>query len=93
MKPSNNIPTPLVIAFTANYFVPAATTILSILNSAQRNEKFHVVVLNNEDLPDRMQQKSVRKSTYQPQLLLSVLKKWKMPDILSSTRCCLIVIC
>lgn len=51
---------PIVVAFTANYFVPAATTILSILNSGQRNEKFHFVVLNNEDLPDRMQQKLIR---------------------------------
>ena len=51
---------PIVVAFTANYFIPAATTILSILNSGQRNERFHFVVLNNEDLPDRMQQKLIR---------------------------------
>lgn len=60
MSSYNNKPIPIVIAFTANYIVPAATTILSILNSIGEREKLHIIVLNNEELPHSMQQKLVR---------------------------------
>ena len=49
--------TPIVIAFTPNYFVPAATTVLSILCHTPENEKVHIIVLLSEELPDRMKEK------------------------------------
>lgn len=43
--------TPLVIAFTPNYFVPAATVLFSILESAAKESVFKVYCLLSEDLP------------------------------------------
>ena len=50
--------TPLVIAFTPNYFVPAATMLKSLLDSSTGD--FHVICLVTEDIPQRMQDKLVR---------------------------------
>lgn len=49
--------TPIVIAFTPNYFVPAATTILSILQHTTPSERLHIIVLLSEELPERMKDK------------------------------------
>lgn len=46
--------TPIALAFTPNYFVPAATTLLSILNSSAPSDKYEAVVLLSEELPQRM---------------------------------------
>jgi lipopolysaccharide biosynthesis glycosyltransferase len=48
---------PLVIAFTPNYFIPAAVCLLSILKHSEEADKFHVIVLLSEELPDEMKQK------------------------------------
>ena len=47
--------TPLVIAFTPNYFVPAATTLKSLLGSSESS--YHIICLVTEDIPVRMQDK------------------------------------
>lgn len=51
--------TPIVIAFTRNYFVPVATCILSILECA-KNESYHFICLLTEALPDDLQGMMVR---------------------------------
>ena len=50
--------TPLAIAFTPNYFVPAATMLRSLL--AASTGDFEVVCLVTEPIPERMQEKLVR---------------------------------
>lgn len=40
--------TPVVLAFTKNYIVPAATCILSILDHADREDTFHFICLSTE---------------------------------------------
>ena len=47
--------TPLAIAFTPDYFVPAATMLRSLLDASAG--KFEVVCLVTEPIPDRMQRK------------------------------------
>lgn len=44
--------TPLVVAFTTNYFVPAATVLLSILESASGESVFKVYCLLSESLSE-----------------------------------------
>lgn len=50
--------TPLAIAFTPNYFVPAATMLRSLLDSS--TGAFEVICLVTDPIPDRMQEKLVR---------------------------------
>ncbi len=50
--------TPLAIAFTPNYFVPAATMLRSLLDAS--TGEFEVVCLVTEEIPERMQEKLVR---------------------------------
>ena len=50
--------TPLAIAFTPNYFVPAATTLKSLLDASTGD--FRVICLVTEEIPERMQEKLVR---------------------------------
>lgn len=50
--------TPLVIAFTPNYFVPAATMLRSLLDSSEG--EFRVICLVSEAIPRRMQDKLER---------------------------------
>ncbi|MCL1675692.1 glycosyltransferase family 8 protein [Elizabethkingia meningoseptica] len=47
---------PIVIAFTPNYFIPAATCLYSILKHSPEAEKFHVICLLTEELPQRMKE-------------------------------------
>lgn len=49
----------LAIAFTPNYFVQAATTLLSILRACPEGD-FHVVCLVREEIPQPMQDKLAR---------------------------------
>jgi len=49
--------TPLVLAFTPNYFIPASVCLLSILKHSEATDRFCVIVLLSEDLPDEMKQK------------------------------------
>jgi lipopolysaccharide biosynthesis glycosyltransferase len=56
MKQSEN-DIPLVIAFTPNYFIPAATCLLSVFENADPEEYFHVICLLSEELPERLKQK------------------------------------
>ena len=49
---------PLVIAFTPDYFVPAATMLRSLLDSSEG--KFRVICLVTEKIPQRMQDKLER---------------------------------
>lgn len=51
-------PTPLAIAFTPNYFVPAATMLKSLLEASTGS--FNVICLVTEEIPDRMQEKLQR---------------------------------
>lgn len=58
---------PLVVAFTPNYFVPAATMLRSLLDSSEGDSwsgedssKFRVICLVTEDIPRRMQDKLLR---------------------------------
>lgn len=45
---------PIVIAFTPNYMIPAATTVLSILSSSEQSDKFVIICLLTEELSDEM---------------------------------------
>ncbi len=44
--------TPIVVAFTPNYFIPAATAILSVLEHSPKDEGFHFICLLSEPMPD-----------------------------------------
>lgn len=52
--------TPLIIAFTPNYFVPAATTLRSILDTSSNDYRYEVICLVTEDIPTRQKQKLER---------------------------------
>ena len=52
--------TPLAIAFTPNYFVPAATMLKSLLDSSSDADSYRVICLVTEDIPDRMKDKLLR---------------------------------
>lgn len=45
---------PLVIAFTPNYFVPAATCLYSILKNSDESAKFHVICLLTDEISQQM---------------------------------------
>ncbi|PVH25831.1 glycosyltransferase family 8 protein [Sphingobacterium corticibacter] len=45
---------PLVLAFTPNYYVPACTCLVSILESSNFKGSFHVICLLTEELNDEM---------------------------------------
>lgn len=47
---------PVVIAFTPNYVVPAATTVLSILNSSSKTDNFQFICLLNENLSQKLKE-------------------------------------
>ena len=49
---------PLSIAFTPNYFVPAATMLRSLLDSSK--DSFKVICLVSEEIPERMRKKLER---------------------------------
>jgi len=49
--------TPLAIAFTPNYFVQAATMLLSLLQSSHKESHYHVYCLVSEEIPSSMQEK------------------------------------
>ncbi len=44
--------TPIVVAFTPNYFIPAATAILSVLEHSPKDEGFHFICLLSEPMPE-----------------------------------------
>lgn len=44
---------PVVLAFTASYFIPAAVCITSILEHAGQGERFHFICLLTRDLSDK----------------------------------------
>ena len=54
MSKINSIP--LVLAFTPNYFIPAAVCLHSILKHSSEKDLFHVYVLLSEELPEDMKQ-------------------------------------
>ena len=49
--------TPLIIAFTPNYFVPAATTLRSLLDSSSADDCYEVICLVSEEIPQRQKDK------------------------------------
>ncbi|MBP1617331.1 MAG: stress protein [Bacteroidetes bacterium] len=51
---------PLILAFTPNYFIPAATCLLSVLKHSDESDKFNVIILLSRDLPQGMQDKLQR---------------------------------
>ncbi len=52
-----SLDTPIVLAFTPNYFIPAVVCIQSIVDHAPKNKKFHVICLLTEKLPENMERK------------------------------------
>lgn len=52
--------TPLIIAFTPNYFVPAATTLKSILDASSDYSRYEVICLVTEEIPHRQKAKLER---------------------------------
>lgn len=54
---ASKIIVPLVLAFTPNYFIPACTTIRSILQCSDRADRFHIICLLSEPLPESMKDK------------------------------------
>lgn len=51
---------PVVIAFTPNYFVPAATTLKSILDSSTKEVCYEVICLVSEEIPQTQREKLER---------------------------------
>lgn len=49
--------TPLIIAFTPNYLVPAATTLKSVLNATAAGGRYEVICLVTEDIPTCQKEK------------------------------------
>ena len=49
--------TPIAIAFTPNYFVPAAVMLKSLLNATRDKSGYHVICLVSEEIPEEMQAK------------------------------------
>lgn len=54
--------TPLVIAFTPNYFVPAATMLKSLLDASLPDDRYEVICLVSEEIPQRQKDKLDRLS-------------------------------
>jgi UDP-glucose:(galactosyl)LPS alpha-1,2-glucosyltransferase len=52
--------TPLILAFTPNYFIPAVTCLLSVLKHSDESDRFDVIILLSRDLPQGMQDKLER---------------------------------
>ena len=48
---------PVVMAFTRNYFIPAATGILSVLKNSMTSDSFHFICLLAEPLPSVIEEK------------------------------------
>lgn len=48
---------PLVLSFTVDYFIPAATCIYSLLQHSQSVDTFHIICLLPEDLHERLKNK------------------------------------
>lgn len=53
----NNLKVPLVIAFTPDYLLPAATCLSSVLQHSDREDTYHIICLLTEALPDSYQHK------------------------------------
>ena len=53
----NHTPVPLVIAFTPDYFIPAATCLYSIFENMRPDGQLHVICLLGGELPERLRQK------------------------------------
>lgn len=47
---------PVVLCFTPNYLIPAATTILSILESSSKSDRFEIICLLTQELSEVMQE-------------------------------------
>lgn len=47
---------PVVIAFTPNYLIPAATCLFSLFKSADKNAYFHIICLVSEEFPEHLKQ-------------------------------------
>ncbi len=48
---------PIVLAFTPNYFIPACTTIKSILQRSEPADRFHIICLLSQPLSEAMKAK------------------------------------
>lgn len=48
---------PIVIAFTPNYFIPAATCLYSICENIESEEQVNIICLLSEELPERLKEK------------------------------------
>lgn len=48
---------PIVIAFTPNYFIPAATCLYSIFMNTESESRMHIICLLSEDIPEWLRQK------------------------------------
>lgn len=53
---------PLVIAFTPNYFVPAATALKSLLDASWSDDRYEVICLVSEEIPQKQKDKLERLS-------------------------------
>src|ERR1700761_6638002 len=51
---------PVVLSFTPNYLIPAATCMLSILKHSQPTDTFHITCLLSEPLPEATKEKLSR---------------------------------
>lgn len=49
--------TPIVLAFTPNYLIPAVTCILSILEHSEDTDVFHIICLLSQPLPQKKKKK------------------------------------
>ena len=76
---------PLVLAFTPNYFVPAATCLYSILEHSDPQDSFQVICLLTEELPESMKQALVQLGRGRLQLSYKDMKG-KLSDIYIDER-------
>lgn len=50
---------PIVLAFTPNYIIPAATTIVSVLESSQNTDTFEIICLSSSNLSQEIRESLV----------------------------------
>ena len=75
----------LVIAFTPNYFIPAAVTLKSLLDSTDSRYSYEVICLVTEDIPER--QKAKLSAIGQGRLTFKYLNlKGRLSDVYTDPR-------
>lgn len=77
---------PLVISFTPNYFIPAATWLQSVLKNSNKNSLFHVICLLSENLPDKLKECLIKVDTLNRVSFTFINLEKKLQDVYVDKR-------